>query len=165
MTKKSRTSVKEVDRVDDRSSINIDRHTPDMDHLTEEVGKRIAARLEQNPAGCFYFNPAVTICCPLPEAEFFQIVRKEQAHWCRQAGKTIPRKVRRNVSTWVSHRQISNKYARYLDRALSFTGIMFIDGEIIPSTLWSVRHVAQKQTRGNERSDVRGAVCDSAVAR
>jgi hypothetical protein len=155
----------DADRDDRSDRITIQRHSPNMNDLAEDVGERIAARLEKNPAGCIYFNPAVTICCPLPKVEFIQIVRKEQGRWCRQASRTIPRRVRRIVSAWVSHRQISNKYGRYLDRALSFTGIMFIEGEIIPSSLWSVRHMAKKQTRCNERSDVRGADCDSAVAR
>lgn len=165
MTQRSQTTVMDADRDDGSATITIQRHSPNMNDLAEEVGERITARLKQNPAGCIYFNPAVTISCPLPDGLFFQIVRKEQARWCRQASKTIPRKVRRNVSAWVSHRRINNKYDRYLDRALSFTGILFIDGEIILSTLWPVRHMAQKQTRGIERSDVRGAVCDSAVSR
>ena len=138
MTKKSRTSVQDVDRVDDRSSINIDRHTPDMDHLTEEVGERIAARLEQNPAGCIYFNPAVTISDPQPRPAFFRLVKKEQARWCKTASESIKNKVRRKVSTWISPAVVNGDLDKYHDRALSYTGILFINGKMIPHHNWPV---------------------------
>ena len=90
-----------------------------------------------NPIGCHYFNPAVTLTCLQPSPEFLQIIRKEQARWCRQAGKTISRSNRRSPSRWIGGGQsIRNKYARFLDRAVSFTGVLFIDGKVIPPDSW-----------------------------
>jgi len=74
---------------------------------------------------------------PSPLPKFFQIVRSEQASWCRQASQTFPRQVRRRSSRWVSGGQwISNKHARCLDRTMCFTGVLFIDGKLIPSHSW-----------------------------
>lgn len=116
--------------------IKIHRYTPNIKYLAEKVGQRIAARLEQNPAGCIYFNPAVTISCPQPSPEFFQLVKKEQARWCGQASSTFEKSVRRKVSTWISPAVVNGNIDKYLDRALCFTGILFINGKMIAHHNW-----------------------------
>ena len=133
----TRTTVLDEVPIDARPEVLIDRHPLDWNTLAEDVAGRIETSLQQATTGCRYFNPAVTVTCLQPSQEFLRIVRKEQARWCRQAGKTISRRNRRSSSRWISGGQwISNKYARYLDRALSFTGILFIDGQLIPPHSW-----------------------------
>ena len=134
----TRTTVLDEVPIDARPEVQIDRHPIDWNTLAEVVAGRIKTALQQGVAGCRYFNPAVTVTCRQPRPEFFRMVHKEQARWCRQAGNTIPRTVRRSSSRWIGAGQwISNKYARYLDRALSFTGILFIDGKLVLPHEWT----------------------------
>jgi len=127
----------DVDREDDRSAmITLQRHSPNMNNLAEEVAERITAYFGHDPTGCVYFNPAVTISCSRPSPEFFHRVRKEQARWCRQASRTFKNHVRRRVSSWSSPAVVDGDRDRYHDRALCFTGILFINGKMIPNHNW-----------------------------
>lgn len=133
----TRTTVLDEVPIDAEPEVQVDRHSPDWNTLSEDVAGRIETVLKRDSTGCRYFNPAVTVTCHQPSPEFLQIIRKEQARWCRQAGKTISRSNRRNPSRWTGSGQwISNKYARFLDRALSFTGVLFISGRLIPPHAW-----------------------------
>jgi hypothetical protein len=128
----TRTSVLDEVPIDAKPEVRMDRHSLDWNTLAEDVAERIDMALKQEATGCRYFNPAVTVTCLQPSPEFWRIVRKEQARWCRQAGKTIPRRNRRSASRWTGDGQwISSKYARFLDRALSFTGVLCIDGRLL----------------------------------
>ena len=139
MTQNPRTSVMDAERDDDRSSeITIHRHPTDMNNLAEPVVERIIAHMKQNPTGCVYFNPAVTVSCPQPCPKFFQRVKKEQARWCRQASSTFENSVRRTVSSWTSPDVVNRSRDRYHDRALCFTGILFINGKMISHHNWPV---------------------------
>ncbi len=132
MMHNTRTLVMDQESSEPNSKIRIHRHSINMNTLSEDVGQRIVSTLKMNPTGCWYFAPAVSVTCPRPTAEFFEVLKKEQARWCRHASKTFPRTVRRSASSWVSGGiWISNNYARYLDRALCLTGILFIDGRIV----------------------------------
>ena len=131
-----RTTVTDADE-EGNSMVNVRHYKADMNSLAEDVGERIATSITQNPTGCRYFNPVVTVSCPSPTPAFFRIVRKEQARWCRQASATFPRHARRLASTWIAGGEwISHKYARYLNRAACFTGILFVNGRIVPAHEW-----------------------------
>ncbi len=119
----------------------IQRHPTDFNTLSDDVKHRIETTLNRNSTGCVYFNPAVTVSCPTPTPEFIRIVRMEQGRWCRHASITsFPKHVRRTASNWVGGGEwIKNKYDRYLDRALCFTGILFIDGQLILPHNWPGR--------------------------
>lgn len=133
----TRTAVLDTDVAAQTLKVSVQRSPVDFQNLSEAVGQRITATLERSPRGCHYFNPAVTVSCPEPTPEFFAMLRKEQARWCRQAGKTFPRKVRRSPARWISGGHwVSDKHARYLDRALCFTGALFIEGQFIASHRW-----------------------------
>ena len=135
---RTRTTVLDEVTIDARPEVQIDRHPVDWNTLAEDVAGRIKTALQQGVAGCRYFNPAVTVTCLQPTPEFFGMARKEQAHWCRRARHTIPRSNRRSSSRWTSGGQlISNKFARYLDRALCFTGVLFIDSKLILPHEWA----------------------------
>lgn len=113
------------------------RFSPDMHTVAEDVGQRVVTTLEKHPTGCIYFNPAVTVACLVPSPRFFEIVRREQARWCRQAARMFSRTVRRRVSRWVGGGVWDNhRYSRFLDRGLCFTGVLFIDGVLVPSHRW-----------------------------
>lgn len=134
---RTRTTVLDEVQIEAKLDVRIDRHPVDWNTLAEDVAERISAALRRGDSGCRYFNPAVTVTCLQPTPEFFRIVRKERARWCRRAGNTIPRSVQRGSSRWISGGEwISNKYARYLDRALSFTGILFIEGQPVLRHDW-----------------------------
>jgi hypothetical protein len=133
----TRTSVLDEVLIDAKPEVRMDRHSLDWNTLAEDVAERIDMALKQEATGCRYFNPAVTVTCLQPSPEFWRIVRKEQARWCRQAGKTIPRRSRRSPSCWTSGGEwVSEKHARFLDRALCFTGILLIGGQLVPPHEW-----------------------------
>lgn len=137
MTQNPRTSVMDAEWDDDRSSkITIHRHSPNMNQLAEQVVERIIAHMEQNATGCLYFNPAVTISCLQPSPEFIQLIKKEQSRWCRQASETFKNHSRRKVSTWSSPAVVNGERDQYHDRALCFTGILFINGKMIAHHNW-----------------------------
>lgn len=124
--------------------VQIGRYPIDMQNLADDVGRRVVATLERAPVGCLYFNPAITVACSTPTEKFFEAVRREQARWCRQAARTFPRAVRRRVSRWFDCGESkNNKFTRYLDRGLCFTGILFIDGVIMPSHVWPKPNAAK----------------------
>lgn len=152
----TRTTVMDEGEIDARPKVRIDRHPLDWNTLAETVAGRIEAALRQDPTGCRYFNPTVTVSCPSPSPEFFGVVRKEQARWCQQAGHTFRRNVRRRVSTWVSDEPLVNKHARYLDRAVCFTGILFINGQVVPHHHWpesATKQRASSRTSSMSRSN------------
>lgn len=134
----TQTTVLDEVPIDARPEVHIDRHPVDWNTLADDVAERINMVLKRDATGCRYFNPAVTVTCLQPSPEFLQIIRKEQARWCRQAGKTISRSNRRSPSRWTSGGEwISDKHARFLDRALSFTGVLFIDGQLLSTHEWA----------------------------
>ncbi len=117
--------------------VTVQRYPVDVNTLaSEEVGKRILSTMQPDSTGYFYFNPAVTVFCLRLCQEFFGVVRREQARWCRQTNHIFPRRVRRRASNWVTHEVIRNKFHRYLDRAALFTGVLFINGELILPHDW-----------------------------
>lgn len=125
----TRTTVMDEVPIPLKPKVRVDHHPVDWNTLAESVAERIATTLQQDSTGCRYFNPAATVSCPSPCPEFFRLVRSVQSGWCRRASKTIPRSVRRSSSRWISGGEwISDKDARYLDRGLCFTGVLFIDG-------------------------------------
>lgn len=116
--------------------VSIQRHEYDFNDLAGEVERRIVATISQAPEGCHYFNPAATVSCSQPTNAFFAKVRQEQARWCRIASKVIKKRERRRVNSWVSHERLSNKFARFLDRSICFTGLLVVDGQIMPHHQW-----------------------------
>lgn len=139
MTQNPRTSVMDADRDNYRTPRpSVQRHPVDFHNLADDVAERITNSIVTNPIGCHYFNPAVTISCPEPSAAFFQLVKKEQARWCRQASSTFENSVHRKVSSWISPAVVNGERDQYHDRALCFTGILFINGKMIPHHNWPV---------------------------
>src|SRR5688572_17533312 len=104
--------------------VQVTHYRPDFESLADDVENRLVKEFSGSFAGCLYLNPIVTIRCAIPSLAFFKTVRRFQAQWCRRAGQTFPRNVRRKVKAWVSGGEwLKNKPERFLDRALCFTGI------------------------------------------
>lgn len=117
--------------------ISIQRHSVDWESLADDVGVRVTRSLRDNPTGCLYLNPAVTVSSPDPSREFFRVVRKEQSRWCRRSSSAFSKEACRSSRSWSSGGVwFGNKFARYLDRALCFTGILFIGGRLIQPHNW-----------------------------
>jgi hypothetical protein len=136
---KAMTQTTSMDAVlnEQEPKIVIQRHRVDWQSLAKDVGVRAARSLQDNRSGCLYFNPAVTVSSPDPSPEFFRVVRKEQARWCRRSSSTFSKKARGSSRSWVTDEgEISNKYARYLDRALCFTGVLFNNGQLLAHHQW-----------------------------
>jgi hypothetical protein len=129
------TKVIDAD-IDRDPRVKVRRHVYDFNDLAEGVGQRIITTVGRHPQGCHYFTPAVTVSCPMPTAAFFAKVRQEQARWCRIASHTFRKRQRRRVKSWIGHEPRDSKLARYLDRAMCLTGILFIDGSVVPHHQW-----------------------------
>lgn len=131
----SKTAVIDADE-EPHLQVRVQRHDYDFNELAERVGQRLTAVI-QAPAGCHYLNPAVTVTCPQPTTAFFSVVRREQARWCRTASESIKKRERRRVKNWVCSEPAINKYDRYLNRSACLTGILLIDGKMVPHHRWS----------------------------
>lgn len=132
----TRTIVLDNDDLEQTPRVLVQRHRPDFENLAEAVFQRILATVGQSATGCHYFNPATTVSCTGPTLAFFVVVGKEQARWCRQVRHTFPKRTRRRVQNWVSHERTNHMFDRYLNRAACFTGILFIDQQLVPPHLW-----------------------------
>lgn len=118
--------------------VRTQRHSVDWGSLADDVAARVDRSLRDDPTGCRYFNPAVTVSSPEPSPDFFRVVRKEQARWCRRSSPAFSDKARGSSRNWSSGGEwISNKFYRYLDRALCFTGILIAEGKIVPFHQWT----------------------------
>lgn len=131
----SRTTVMDVDAEPDPQVV-VQRHSYDFNDLAGGVGQQIMTVIGNAPEGCHYFNPAITVSCSLPTTAFFGKIRQEQARWCRIASQTFRKRDRRSAKKWVSHEIIGDKHLRYLDRAMCFTGALFINGSLVPHHKW-----------------------------
>lgn len=117
--------------------VRIQRHHVDRQSPADDVHSRIVKSLDAKPTGCLYFNPAVTVSSAGPSPDFFRIVRKEQARWCRQSRSDFYKNARRSSKNWVTDEGwINDKFVRFMDRALCFTGILFIGGRLIQPHNW-----------------------------
>lgn len=150
----SRTTVMDAVPIPLKPKVRVDHHPVDWNTLAESVAERIAATLQQDPTGCRYFNPAATVSCPSPCPEFFRLVRSVQSGWCRQASRTFPRKSRRSPAQWISNgKWFNQKYPRYLDRGLCFTGVLFVDGVITPPHVWPRTDTTKARHHAGKHSD------------
>lgn len=127
--------------IEDSTRVRVCRHEvdwKDLDLLTAQRAEEILSL--DNPPRCVYLNPWFTVICSEPTADFLHEIRKRQAEWCRQASNTFRPKVRRKVSNWIGAggQVFNSKSARYFDRCLCFTGILFIDGKIVYPGKWDL---------------------------
>jgi len=115
-----------------RPKVIVRRHSVDWNDPVKATVERAMAIVGEGPKRCVYLNPAVTVICPEPTADFFKEVHKRQAEWCRTASKTIPRRVRRRASQWVGGGDpFSSKAEKYFHRTFCYTSILFINGQIV----------------------------------
>ena len=123
---------------DANPNVVVRRHPVDWNDPAEGTQERALAVLSRQQILCVYFNPAFTVTCPEPTPEFFREVRKRQAEWCRRADQSpLSRWARRRVSRWGSGRhKFTSKSERYFHRAFCFTGVMFINGQLIHPNQW-----------------------------
>lgn len=151
----SRITVMDADEEPDQQ-VRVQRHVYDFNDLAGGVSQRLTTIIHA-PAGCHYLNPAVTVSCSQPTPAFFAEVRREQARWCRIASQTFRKRERRRVKNWASSEPVSNRYARYLDRAACLTGLLFIDGRHVPHNQWSShgerRQLTQIRTRFSQPAE------------
>ena len=115
----------------------------DWEDLTNPVQERASYFVAQNPSAIIFLNPLCTILDASPSEEFFTAVKKWQANWCKQASGTMGRHSRRKVADFYSDQGRMSKKHRFFERAFSFTGIMFYDGEVIQPHRWEDLKLSQ----------------------
>ncbi len=109
----------------------------DKENLSTPVATRAEEFVFQNPARSIYLNPICTIVADEPTKAFFKTVEKWQSKWCKEASTFIGRQTRRSVRNFVSDKGRMQKKQRFLERAFSFTGILFVNGELIQPGRWT----------------------------
>lgn len=117
-------------------TVRVRRHQPDIENLGEQVAERLGSILEREQPRCLFVNPIVTITCDKPTEEFFSIVRKRQAEWCKRSMTIFGRRASRKVRNWVNANGPLKKREQFFDRGLCFTGVLFVDGDLIPPHAW-----------------------------
>jgi hypothetical protein len=113
------------------------RHHPDIENLLEQVTSRVTDILSTEQPRYAFMNPIATVICSEPTSQFFRTVRKRQSEWCQRSRTTFGRRPTRQTKNWVTLEAIPSKLDRFLQRSLCFTGILFVDGNIVPPHEWS----------------------------
>ncbi len=108
----------------------------DKENLATPVFKRTQEFLSRFPTKSIYLNPICTIVADEPSQNFFETVKKWQAKWCKEASTFIGRDTRRSVRNYISDKGRTSKKQRFFERAFSFTGILFVNNELIQSNRW-----------------------------
>lgn len=112
------------------------RHRPDVDNLLEQVTTRTHQILEEESPPYLYVNPIVTITCDEPTEEFFSLIRKRQAEWCKRSRTIFSRKQTRSVKNFFTAEQERTKFEKFMSRGLQFTGLLFVNGTPVPQNQW-----------------------------
>ena len=113
------------------------RHDPDIENLLDQVTSRVTHILSNEQPRYAFMNPIATVICSEPTKQFFRTVRKRQSEWCQRSRTTFGRRSTRRTKNWVMPEGSSSKHVRFLQRSLCFTGILFVDGSIVPPHEWS----------------------------
>lgn len=112
---------------------------PDFDNMADVVDRRVGEWRGQ-PTGVAYFTPDVTITADSLSHAFMRAVRKYQGRWAKRSETTFPRWARKSVRNWVSPKPRQSKYEKFLERAFCFTGVLLVNGKILPPHEWPDRH-------------------------
>ena len=112
------------------------RHDPDIENLLDQVTSRVTDILKNEQPRYAFMNPIATVICSEPTKQFFRTVRKRQSEWCQRSRTTFGRRSTRRTKNWVMPEGSSSKHVRFLQRSLCFTGILFVDGIIVPPHEW-----------------------------
>lgn len=126
----------------EQTAIIVQSRTPNFDYLVEESTRKASHLWERYQAGelqcrCIYINPETVVLCQFATAEFFERVRKVQGKWCRRMSQVFDRRSLRRVRDWVSADiEAQPKEAKYLERAFALTGVLSVEGQLIPSWMW-----------------------------
>ncbi len=132
-------------------SLKIRDFNPDFDKLAEEVGRRIAEWGNQ-PTGAAYFTPDVQVTADSPSLAFMRAVRKYRGRWVMKMRKQFPRWVLASVAAWIPDGDCQGKKDHYLNRSMCVTGILFVNGRILPGHEWPDRERRPKCTPTRRRS-------------
>jgi hypothetical protein len=97
---------------------------------------RTSRVLEEQTSRYVYVNPIVTITCDEPTKEFFSLIRKRQAEWCKQSRTLFSRRLGRRVKNWFTVEREQTKFEKFMSRGLQFTGLLFVNGQPVPPHRW-----------------------------
>ena len=138
--------------------VRVRRYRPDMGDPSSRVLRRGSRLLSIFRPAALYLNPQATVVADEADAAFYRAVRRQQARWCRQYGGTLGRASRRKVRDWRSPSLSANasKYDRYLDRAVVWTGVLFVHGRQSPPHEWPAPE-GRRRRRGRRIPERRDA--------
>ncbi len=100
------------------------RHPVDLGDPAPSTGEALQ-RVSERP-GAFYINPRYEVSAAEPTPEFFQAARRAQRQWCRTMNQFLGSSNRR-------------RHAKSLDpieRMLTHTGLLLVDGVVICPKAW-----------------------------
>lgn len=111
------------------------RYKPNYEDPRHEVESRLM-ELQQPWPRCVFLNPIATVMCSGPTRGFFRIARARQCEWCKKTKYVFPREIRSSVKKWFNPNTKGNREERYIDRAFCFIGVLFIEDEYVPPSIW-----------------------------
>ncbi len=136
-------------RLEGQPPVRTEHFVPNPDDPGEGISERTSA-FRGNAPRCIYLNPIATVTCEEPTAAFFLEVRKQQGRWCRLYKRKLGKAVCRSVKDWaVAERK--SRCSAFWDRSFCYTGLLLIDGDVIPPHEWPDRRIPcrRKQHRRN----------------
>ena len=138
--------------------VRVRRYRPDMGDPSSRVLRRGSRLLSVFRPAALYLNPQATVVADRADAAFYRAVRRQQARWCRRYGGTLGRASRRKVRDWRSPSLSADasKYDRYLDRAVVWTGVLFVHGRQSPPHEWPAPE-GRRRRRGRRIAERRNA--------
>jgi hypothetical protein len=99
----------------------------DWNDLAAVTRERILKLKPQPPGSCIYLNPAFTVEAPEFSAEFSQEARRCQRAWLRTMNRTLGNRNRKHFAI----------RADFLTRQLAHTGMLIVNGNIVPPHDWT----------------------------
>ena len=101
--------------------------------LATATKERILKLKLQPPGWCVYLNPGFTVESPEFSKEFCEAARRCQRTWIRIMNITIGNRNRRQFAI----------HSDFLTRQLAHTGMLIVDGNIVPPDKWA-EHEAEE---------------------
>lgn len=110
------------------------------------VTKERILMLKPQPAGwCIYLNAAFTVEAPEFSVEFSEEARRCQRAWIRMMNRTLGNRNRRHFAI----------RADFLTRQLAHTGMLIMNGNIVPPHDWTAMETAVETTLRTGCSDLK----------
>jgi len=116
-------------------------HRPDFngwEELVQPVNERVSKYRRSKEFRCVYLNPAVTILSPELSKVFYEQAQQHRTEWCKRIKQTLGKHRLEKTKDFGDPALKLNRKLKFLFRSLTYTGVLFIHGELIQPHRWKV---------------------------